>query len=134
MHATDGERYMKLLLDDAVYDVPSEVLASWIKATPPLSERFTGAWQKLRDTRFPRSKILTADELINLMDDFIHEEAYCQIMYEAMMDLRETMGYEEFEDYRIDMDPRDVEELAKNPDIPSLEVREPVRIPVTGES
>lgn len=125
---------MKMLLEDVVYDVPSEVLMAWVQCTPELRDELRDRW---RD--YVKQHVIgtpTADELAPLRKGFYDDNRdwYFDIMLRAMMDYRETVGAE-FEDYRTDMTEQELREYAQKDDVGSLEkvIRQPVRIPITSE-
>ena len=126
---------MKLLLDNAVYEVPTDLLMAWVNMTPKLRDEFRGQWRSYTKQRLG-TRIPNAKELESLMDTFYkdHQDWYFQLMFEATMDLKATMG-EGFEDYKIDMTVDELVEYADKPNVGSFTpvAKQPIRIDVEGD-
>lgn len=130
---------MKMLLDETVYEVSTHLLMSWLNMTPKFRDELRGRWQEYaKETKLARGGSLTAVELGELMESFYsdNQDWYYQLMFEVMMDLRNTMGIEEFEEYRTDMTPEELEKyVAEGPTVTAFAptVKEPIKIPITSE-
>lgn len=124
---------MKLLLEDVVYDVPSNLLMTWVNMTPNFRDEFRGHWESYKKQRIG-TQVPTADEYNSLLDGFLRDEIewYYQLMFEVMMDMRETMKGD-FEDYRSDLTADELIEYAKSESVTSHtpNLKQPIRIPVT---
>ena len=123
---------MKLLLDETVYEVPTELIMSWVNMTPKFRDDFRGTWEQYRKQRLGTEKP-TAAEFATLLDDFLRDkhEWYYQLMFDAAMDMREAMK-EDFEDYKSDMTPEEVMEYAERPTTSSHQpvLKQPIKIPI----
>ena len=126
---------MKMLLEDTVYEVPTELLMSWLNMTPKFREELRGRWNEyVRETKEQRGS-LTIEELRELMGSFYddNQDWYYQLMFEVMIDYRDTIGLKEFEDYRTDMTAEELERyVEERPTASSFKpvVKEPIRIPI----
>ncbi len=127
---------MKLLLEDTVYDVPTDLLVAWMRITPKLRDEFDEQWRLHKNQQFGRDTP-TAAQLETAIDTFLNErqEWYYQLLFDTMMDFRET-NVEDFEvSFKIDMTPEELIEYSKGETkfshVPI--VKEPIRIPITSE-
>ena len=125
---------MKLLLEDTVYDVPSDLLIAWVNITPKLRDEFRGTWESYKKQKL-EGRTPTAEELKSLVDTFLtdNHDWYYQLMFEAMMDFRET-NVDDFEaSYKTDMSADDLLEYAERDHVSSHVpiVKQPIRIPIT---
>lgn len=128
---------MKLLLDETVYEVDTFLLMSWLNMTPKFRDELRGRWNEyVKETKLARGGSLTADELRELMGSFYddNQDWYYQLMFEVMMDFRETVGAEDFEkEYRTDMTAEELDKyVADGPTVSAFApvVKEPIRIPI----
>lgn len=91
---------MKMLLDETVYELPSDLVTAWIHMTPEFRDKL----QELLRGYMKNQNVNPRSDVTKFASAFVgnNKAAYYQILFDAMMDCKATMG-DGFEDYATKM-------------------------------
>lgn len=109
---------MLALIDGSVYDIPAETIAEWVVAIPGFKAAYDATLEKyLEDNNLKEAIEKRGGMLQSEFIDFVNKNAFdhMKIKTNCIRYQYVELGKEAFEEYKNDMTPKEMTELAMSP-------------------